>query len=343
MNRVELNARNGSTRILMGDSLSYLSEQVGRERLVIITDSDVGKLYRNRLDGYDSIEIGVGERVKTLSTVKTIYERLVEMKVDRYYFIVGMGGGLVTDIAGFSASTFMRGIRFGFIPTTLLAQVDASLGGKNGVNFQGFKNMIGTIKQPEFCLIDFSFLETLSTKQILSGMAEMIKCGAISDKGLFEYIEGNHKDMISLDKSRLEKAVESTIRVKMNFVERDELEGGERMKLNFGHTVGHAIEKVTGIPHGYAVSIGMVAAARLSKTKGLLASGQLDRLEMLLRDIGLPTKIRADYEELVEAISMDKKSAGDSINMVLLSKIGSAAILKIPKEELRETVKEVCV
>ncbi len=343
MGIVELNAKSGTTKILMADSFERLVELIGEERLIVITDRNVGRLYEDRLKAYDRIEIGTGEKAKTLDTVRTIYEKFLDHKVDKSFFVVGVGGGIVTDVTGFTASTYMRGIRFGFVPTTFLAQVDASIGGKNGVNLKGLKNMIGTIRQPEFCLIDFSFLKTLSREQIISGMAEVVKSGAISDRRLFEYVEGHHREIVSLDEQKLERAVASTISVKVNFVERDETENWERMKLNFGHTIGHAVEKVAKIPHGYAIGIGMIAAANLSTARGLLPSEESERIKTLLSNIGLPTGIEADCDEVFEGISMDKKSLGNSINMVLLSRIGSATIVKIRKEELKRTLQEVCI
>ena len=337
-----LTATIGDSRTLMGNSFKRLPELVSKDNFVVVTDKKVGDLYKDQLADFRFIKIGTGERSKTLRTVEGIYEYFLEQKVDRTSYVVGLGGGLVTDVTGFAASTYMRGIRFGFVPTTLLSQVDASLGGKNGVNLRGLKNMIGIIKQPEFCLIDFNFLNTLPREQIISGMAEVVKCGAISDKNLFEYVEINCEEILDLNESKLEHVVSSAIAVKMNVVRQDEMEKGERMKLNFGHTLGHAIEKVTGIPHGYAVSVGMVAASRLSNAKGLLGRDELDRIEELLKRIGLPTRIDADVEEVFGAMSSDKKGAGDSVNMILLNGIGSSAIVRIQKEDLRKSIEGVC-
>ncbi len=342
MTRLELDVKSGSTKILIGESLDRIDDLVNASRVVVVTDSRVGELYRDLLRYFRRVEIGVGENSKTISSVEKIFDYFLEQKIDRTSFVLGIGGGVVTDVTGFAASTFMRGVKFGFVPTTLLAQVDASLGGKNGVNFRSFKNMVGVIRQPEFCLVDFDFLATLPKKQIISGMAEMVKSGAISDVALFDYIEDNYHDILSLDRDKLSESVSATIRVKMKFVQEDELESRERMKLNFGHSVGHAIEKVTNLPHGYAVSIGMVAAARLSVTKGLLHSVESDRIENLVRKIGLPNEVRAERAEVLKAIAVDKKSDGESINMILLSGIGSAVIRKIRKEELKNVLKEVC-
>lgn len=342
MNSIELNAKSGTTRILVAESFGQLPNLLDHRKVIVITDSNVGRLYEERLEDYEKVIIGIGEEGKTLTTVKSIYQKFLESKVDRTYFVLGVGGGIVTDVTGFSAATYMRGLQFGFVPTTLLGQVDASIGGKNGVNFNGFKNMIGTIKQPEFCLIDFTFLNTLPREEVISGMAEIMKCGVISDRNLFKHLENNHREIMSFRRPELEKAVTSAISVKVKTVKIDETENWERMKLNFGHTVGHAVEKVSKIPHGNAISIGMIAASRLSLSKGLLTIDEFERIKTLLVKLGLPVRIRADSEEVFQAISNDKKRRGGSINMVLLAGIGNATIIRTDKDELKGVLQEVC-
>jgi 3-dehydroquinate synthase len=206
-----------------------------------------------------------------LETVTTIFNQLVDMEVDRSTLILGIGGGIVCDIAGFVASTYMRGTPFGFVSTTLLSQVDASVGGKNGVNFGGYKNMVGVFNQPEFVVCDMMLLKTLPFREIQCGFAEIIKHGAIADHRMLDFIE-NHRDAaLDLESRIVEHLVYRSVEIKAGVVTRDEREKGERRKLNFGHTFGHAIEKLTGIPHGEAVGIGMVMAAALSVKKGLLS------------------------------------------------------------------------
>ncbi len=256
--------------------------------------------------------------------------------------LIGIGGGVVCDIAGFVASTYMRGTRFGFVPTTLLAQVDASIGGKNGVNFAGYKNIIGTIRQPEFCLFDFELLKTLPEEELKSGLAEIVKHAAIGDNTLFSYLEEHHTDVLGLKKTAIEKVVYDSLLVKAGIVSRDESEKGERMKLNFGHTLGHAIESTTGMHHGEAVSIGMAIAARLSVTKGMLAAKDAERLAALLRKTGLPVEHMLDKEKLLDAVKRDKKRMENKINMVLLRSIGKAEICKISMDELEGVINDMC-
>ncbi len=192
-------------------------------------------------------------------------------EIDRTAFIVGIGGGIVCDITGFVASTYLRGVRFGFAATTLLAQVDASAGGKNGVNFSGYKNMVGMFNQPEFVICDPEVLQTLSERDRGCGLAEIVKHAAIADDGLFCYLEENVGEVLALSPPTVRRMVYDSVVIKSEIVNRDEKETGERRKLNFGHTFGHAVEKITGAPHGEAVSIGMMVAARLSARRGYLA------------------------------------------------------------------------
>lgn len=342
MNVMKLQAKSGSTKIVFSDFRRFLSNIKGRTKVLLVTDENVLGIYGDKMNDVDKIVLNAGESAKTLRSTERIYEYLLEHSVDRSSIIVGVGGGTVSDITGFAASTFMRGISFGFAPTTLLAQVDASIGGKNGVNFRGFKNMIGTVRQPEFCLVDFSFLKTLPVDQLMSGMAEIVKCGAILNKKLFEYVEENHSRIISLDDRSLAHAISEAISAKIRIVGKDEKDNGERMKLNFGHTVGHAIEKVSGLPHGHSIAIGMVAESRLAAHKGLLSFAEVSRIEKLLKAVGLPTRSGTSSTDVLEAISKDKKSSGDSINIALPEKIGNGTIYKIRKRELKYAVQEVC-
>jgi 3-dehydroquinate synthase len=264
------------------------------------------------------------------------------MEARRSSFIVGVGGGIVCDITGFVASTYLRGIRFGFVPTTLLAQVDASIGGKNGVNFKGYKNIIGNIRQPEFCLCDSEMLKTLPKKEMRCGFAEVVKSAAIGDAELFTYLEENWEKASSLHQTALERVVTGSVNVKMKIVEEDEQEQGVRRKLNFGHTIGHAMEKVKGIPHGDAVSIGMVAAARISAERKYVDTKEVERLVKLLEDMGLPTEIQADKEMIMDAIRKDKKREKQSIMMSLLDGIGKARIEDVPLDEVEVVVNDMC-
>ena len=331
----------GDSEILIGESITTLARYAGAGRIVVITDKIVGKLIRGKLGPMLVIEIDAGEGAKTLETVAQIYGRLLELEIDRGSCIVGIGGGIVCDVSGFVASTYLRGVRFGFVPTTLLAQVDASVGGKNGVNFKGYKNLIGTFNQPDFVICDFDLLATLPDEEIRNGYAEIIKHAAIGDARLFGYLEENAVSASKLEPKTLERIVFDSLSVKTKIVRKDQTEQNERMKLNFGHTIGHAFEKVAKLPHGQAIAIGMLAAARLSVKRGLLSGPEASRLEKLLSAYGLPVRPGAaivgnsDMRTLIlDAIRKDKKRRGDEVRMCLLERIGCAKIVGVKLEEL---------
>lgn len=329
----------GSSRILVGESIENLKNYIDPRRTVIITDGTVSRLYRQQFPVGPIVSIGLGESIKTLETVATIFSRLVDLEVHRSTFILGIGGGIVCDIAGFVASTYMRGTRFGFVATTLLAQVDASVGGKNGVNFGGYKNMVGVFNQPEFVICDMALLKTLPVREILCGFAEIIKHGAIADGPMLDFLE-NHRDAaLDLDSAIVEHVVYRSVEIKAGVVTRDEREHGERRKLNFGHTFGHAIEKLTGIPHGEAVGIGMVLAANLSVEKGMLARNDANRLEKIIHSFGLPVHPPVDVSSMLTAMRKDKKREGDRIHFVFLDALGSACVEEIEFEELYRLAK----
>jgi 3-dehydroquinate synthase len=338
METITINTDSGQSRILIGERLENLQRYVPAAKPIIITDVNVGRLYPLDSMASDVITIGTGEEIKTLETVQEIYARLISIQADRSSFFVGIGGGIVCDITGFVASTFLRGVRFGFVATTLLAQVDASVGGKNGVNFQGYKNMVGLFHQPEFVICDPELLKTLPQREISCGLAEIVKHAAIADADLFAYLEQHYTDVLALDSQAIEKLVLASVTIKSSVVSRDETEKGERRKLNFGHTFGHAIEKVTGISHGEAVSRGMAIAAALSVRKGLLTADEDKRLQTLLNNLTLPTYFGFESKAIVNAIGKDKKREGNWIHFVLLNGIGAAIVVKITLEELEDAI-----
>jgi 3-dehydroquinate synthase len=338
LEKVTINTNSGRSEILIGECLQNLQRYVPAARPIIITDVNVAKLYHLDSMAAEVIIIGTGEEIKTLATVQDIYTQLISCGADRSAFIVGIGGGIVCDIAGFVASTYLRGVRFGFIATTLLAQVDAAIGGKNGVNFKGYKNMVGLFQQPEFVICDPEVLKTLPQKEIACGLAEIVKHAAIADRDLFAYLERNAEDILALQSQPIKKVVLASVRIKSSIIRRDETEKGERRILNFGHTFGHAIEFATGIPHGEAVSMGMVYASNLSFKRGLLRDAEAKRLQVLLNDLRLPTRFNSKTEGIAEAIGKDKKRADDRIHFVLLNGIGNAVVEQIPIKELKETL-----
>lgn len=241
---IEIKRTQGDTsKIIIGEVLEELDQYLPEKRIIVITDANIHRHYRDFIDRYEHIIIGMGETNKTFLTVEKIYKELIEMNADRETFILGFGGGIVTDITGFAASTYMRGVSFGFIASTLLAQVDASVGGKNGINVEGYKNMAGTFNQPDFVICDTSILKTLPEREFKAGMAEIIKTGILADEVLFELFEKHTAEEFRDNGQLLKEALSAAIKIKAGIVERDEREYGERRKLNLGHTFAHAIEK----------------------------------------------------------------------------------------------------
>jgi 3-dehydroquinate synthase len=334
MHTILVEGRTGSSRIFVGESLSRLSGHLPGGRTIIITDPNVERLYGDQFPPADVITIGLGEKHKTLATVEQIFNRFIELEADRTTFVVGIGGGIVGDVTGFAASTYMRGLEFGFVASSLLAQVDATVGGKNGVNFKGYKNMVGVFNQPSFVLADIGLLATLPAEEIACGLAEIVKHACIKDADYFRYIE-DHCDAIGrLDPQVMLKLVYDSVVIKADVVNQDEREAGERRKLNFGHTIGHALEKTLGISHGAAVSVGMVMAAKLSQQCGLLDEPDVRRIENLLARLHLPVRIDFEPRTVFEALGKDKKRQGDKIKFVLLDAIGHARIQDFTLEEL---------
>jgi len=338
MKRIDIKGSTGLSTILIGERLKNLSNYIPSQDVILITDETVSHHYKNHFPNSRTITIGTGERVKTLDTAGMIYQKLLDMDAQRSSFIVGIGGGIVCDIAGFVASTFLRGIGFGFVSSTLLAQVDASVGGKNGVNFKGFKNMVGVFNQPEFVICDLDLLKTLPERELLSGFAEVVKHALIQDQNLFDFIEKNAEKALALDYDVIERFVHDSVVIKSSVVNQDEKEKGERRKLNFGHTFGHAIEKTLGIPHGEAVSLGMVLAASLSVKKGLLSEEAYQRIIRLLKNLKLPATLSYDKKQVMEALKKDKKRTGDRIHFVLINGIGESVVKEISIQALGEVL-----
>jgi 3-dehydroquinate synthase len=290
------------------------------------------------------IEVPDGEQAKSLDWANAIYTALLINSFDRQSSLVALGGGVVGDLTGFAAATFMRGIPFVQVPTTLLAMVDSSVGGKTGVNHAMGKNMIGAFHQPRLVLMDLDTLKTLPREEFLAGLAEVIKYGVIGDPGLFDYLERNRERILAQDPGSLAHIIGRSCEIKADVVSRDELEGGLRAILNFGHTVGHAVEMIENytMRHGEAVAIGMVYASRLAHRTGLCDAAVPARVERLLTAYGLPSGIsvlkrRPPVVELMDAIRVDKKAEGGKIRFVLPKTIGEVVVTKDWDErELRE-------
>ncbi len=342
MRIIEVHTDTKISRILTGERLKNLVNYLPETKVVIITDTNLSRYYKSQFPkNCEVIEIGLGEKHKTIDTLHFIFQKFVEFEVDRSSFIVGIGGGIVCDVTGFAASVFMRGLKFGFVSTTLLSQVDASVGGKNGVNFQGYKNMIGVFNQPEFVICDEELFSTLDEREFRAGFAEIVKAGAIKNAELFNYLENHTNHALKYDAEVLNKLVFESVQIKAAVVEADEKEKGERRKLNFGHTFAHAIEKQSGMLHGEAVSIGMVLASELSVKSGMLSPDEKDRIIQLLERLHLPVSTDIDLQTLYKAMKQDKKREGDSIHLVLLEKIGHAVIKKITYTQLESLIHDL--
>ena len=306
------------------------------QRCAVITDANVGKQFAKAAlkslsaSGFETVLITVpaGEKSKRLAVVEKCYDQLAAHRLERKSFIVALGGGVVGDLAGFVAATYLRGIPFVQVPTTLLAQVDSSVGGKTGVNLQAGKNLVGAFYQPQLVLCDLDALKTLPKREYISGLAEVIKYGVIYDAVLFAQLERNLPKLLQRDATTLAAVIARCCEIKADVVGQDETESGLRAILNFGHTLGHAIENSSGYGkflHGEAIAIGQVAAAWLSQKVLGLPSGDAARIEKLFVQAGLPVKIKlntAQRKKLFAAMRLDKKVSGGDVKFVLAEKIG---------------------
>lgn len=309
---------------------------------VFLTDSHIFSLMEDFIPLERTVVLEPGEGRKTLSTVEKIYQRFLDWGLDRSGKVVGIGGGVVGDITGFAASTYMRGIPFLLIPTTLLSQVDASVGGKNGVNFRGYKNTIGTFSQPQKILLDFDLLHSLPQKEILCGTAEIIKHALIASPFLFNFLEKEWPRLLALEEDVLEKAVFESIRIKSSVVKKDPKEKNRRRILNFGHTLAHALEKTAGLSHGEAVIQGMIGAVRISERKGILSEKDSHRIQIFLEKINhFPWDGLQDLS-FFEAVRKDKKKEREDLYYVFLAEVGQPRIQKISYIQLEELIGDLC-
>lgn len=332
-----------------------LLEEIGKKikkikeynKIVIITDENVGKFYLDRLTKtlreenflvYDII-IPAGEKSKNLYEAEKIYNDLALYKITRGDLIITLGGGVVGDLGGFVASTFLRGIDFIQVPTSLLSQIDSSIGGKVAVDLPSGKNMVGSFYQPKGVFIDPELLKTLPIRYLHDGLGEAIKCGLIRDKKLFELFENIKDDSEVLE--RAEEIIFGCCMVKKIMVENDEFDRGDRMILNFGHTIGHSIEKnynYETYTHGECVSIGMCEITKISEKLGLTPKGTADKIKNLLEKFSLPTTTTLSKEKILEGISSDKKNFGNKINLIILKEIGNGEIFKIDSKDLEKYI-----
>lgn len=336
---------------LLGDA-SLLSPHLRSKQVCVVTNSTVAPLYLARLEsslaGYqvDVVELPDGEQFKTLATVNSIYDVLLSAPHHRTTTLIALGGGVVGDMCGFAAATYQRGVNFIQIPTTLLAQVDSSVGGKTGVNHPRGKNMIGAFHQPQAVIVDTAVLRSLPEREFAAGIAEVVKYGLIADAGFFAWLESNMDALLARDDEVLSRAIERSCAIKADVVAQDERESGVRAWLNLGHTFGHAIEAAQGYGswlHGEAVAAGMMMALDLSVRLGWLEPEARERLSRLLEQANLPVRAPAiPVDRFLSLMSADKKVLDGKIRLVLLKGVGSAVITdEAPRAQLLATLREM--
>ena len=333
--------RTGSktSELRIGENWQNVETLIPSDNLVIITDENINAIYGRSFPKAHTIVIPSGESSKNFKIIEKITKKILRLNIDRSGFILGIGGGVVCDIAGFVASIYLRGINFGFISTSLLSQVDASVGGKNGINLGGAKNMIGNINQPNFVLCDQSMLKTLPEEEYISGLGELIKHAIIKDKSLLNLIEKDHENIMARDESVMEKLVGKSVQIKSEIVTSDEREGGIRRLLNFGHTFGHAIEIKYGYNHGISVAMGMVMASQFSFARGMITKSDVEKITRILNSFSLLPPADLSGKIIEKMLIHDKKRKGDSIHFVLLKSVGNAVVVPVKIAELSQFLK----
>ncbi len=329
---VNLGERSYAITIEKG-ALSHIGSYIPQGgKTLVVTDDGVPAGYAKAVaDGMENavtVTLPQGEATKNFESYKALCEKLLELGFTRSDKVIAVGGGVVGDLAGFAASTYMRGIDFYNVPTTLLSQVDSSVGGKTAIDLCGIKNIIGTFYQPKAVIIDPDVLKTLDRRQYACGMAEALKMAATSSGELFEMIEGG------IDERNIEEMIARAVGIKADVVSKDEKEAGLRKILNFGHTIGHGIESLGELYHGECVALGMLC----------MCSGDVrPRIEKVMKSLGIPTKIKADREKIISAVCHDKKMQGETISAVFVDRIGSFEIRKATPEELSERLSEILI
>ena len=328
--------------------LGQLLQEAGlKGKVAVVTNPTVAQLYLDAVHnsltaaGFEitAALIPDGEEHKNLQSLATLYDRFIGGRLERKSSVLALGGGVVGDLAGFAAATYMRGVPYVQVPTTLLAQVDSSVGGKTGINHQDGKNLIGAFYQPRLVLIDVAVLQSLPRREFVAGLAEVIKYGVIEDSSLFEFLENEIESLLLLQRESLIQTISTSCAIKARVVEKDERENDYRAVLNFGHTIGHALEAATGytrLLHGEAVGVGMVKAAALSVQQGLCDQRSFERIRTLVQKAGLPLEIPPVVSEqsLVQAMETDKKSADGKIKFVMCTSIGKTCFHWLSPSEI---------
>lgn len=339
MKKITYKFSNSSVDYYLAYGISYLKEIVDKKNTILITDENVYGHHEKRFKGWNTIVLKPGEEHKVQNTVDAVIEELIGMEADRKTTLVGIGGGVVTDITGYVASVYMRGIPFGFVPTSILAMVDASIGGKNGIDVGVYKNMVGVIRQPKFLLYDLAFLNTLPQSEWENGFAEIIKHACIKDAAMFRELESNSFKKYQGRKKEVCDLIQRNAGIKSKVVQADEFERGERRLLNFGHTLGHALENQYELSHGQAISIGMTYACHISEE--LAGFKDMERVVKVLDRYNLPTYASFDKQKVFDVLRMDKKREKKEMNYILLEKIGKGAVKSIAMDQLERIIMDL--
>ncbi len=341
MEEIKIPFTHKTVSVLFDVNIIDFIEKQKQNGICLLIDENLYAAHQSTFVSYNPIIIKSGEANKVQATVDGIIDEMLERGYDRKTVLFAIGGGVTTDIGGYVASVYKRGIKFNQVPTSILAMVDAAVGGKNGVNTAFYKNMVGTIYQPEHILYDFSLLKTLPREEWVNGFAEIIKHSCIWDKEMFDILSKQTIDTYIHNDDLTKEIIKRNVAIKAEIVCSDEFETGNRMLLNFGHTIGHAIEKEYELKHGHAISIGMVAAAAISEEINNFYSTDKEALILLLEKFELPVFLQFDKEVIWNGLLSDKKRAGDKMNFVLLEKIGLASVVPIHLPQLKDLIEQV--
>lgn len=336
MRHIRYKFSGASTDFYFDAGFAQLKKIADPKATVLITDENVFSAHAQRFKGWRTIVLKAGEAYKVQATVDDIIKQLIEAEADRKTTLVGIGGGVITDITGYVASVYMRGLRFGFLPTSLLALVDASVGGKNGIDIGIYKNMVGVIRQPSFILHDMAFLKSLPQREWENGFAEIIKHACIKDAAMFRELESHTLKSYQSKPGLAATLLQKNAQLKAKVVQQDEFEKSVRRLLNFGHTLGHALENQYALMHGQAVAVGMTYACHISEQ--LTGFKQTERVVKVLEQYGLPTYMSFDKQKAFEVLKMDKKRERKEMNYVLLEKVGKGVVQSIPLVRLEKII-----
>lgn len=339
MNPTNYKFSKATTDFYFAFGISHLKEVVDKSNAIILTDENIFHAHTKKFKGWNTIVLKPGEEYKVQATVDAVIEQLIAMQADRNTILIGVGGGVITDLTGYVASIYMRGLKFGFVPTSILGLVDASIGGKNGIDVGSYKNMVGVIRQPAFILHDMQLLKSLPHTEWENGFAEIIKHACIKDASLFTELEKNNLQFYQGKQKAVCDLIQRNATIKLKVVQRDEFEKGERRLLNFGHTLGHALETQYELMHGQAVAIGMTYACHFSEQ--ITGFKQTEKVVALLEKYNLPTYATFNKQKVFNVLKMDKKRERKEMNYILLEKIGKGIAKSISLNQIEKLIDRI--